>query len=84
MKVVRMNPFPKDGNSKLLAFFDVQSEEGIIIKGFKLVDGSNGKFISPPSEKGKDGKYYDSVILTKEMKEELGRIAIDDYNRQPL
>ncbi len=47
-----MNPF--NGSSKTVAFFDVETEEGINIKGFTLVEGSNGLFASAPREKGKD------------------------------
>ncbi|MBM4176977.1 MAG: hypothetical protein FJ213_12530 [Ignavibacteria bacterium] len=79
MKISRMNLFA--GDSKLVAFFDIQTEEGIIIKGFKLVNGANGLFVGAPSEKGKDDKYYDSVIIPKELKESLQTMAIEEYNK---
>ena len=78
MKVSRMNPFK--GSSKTVAFFDVETEEGINIKGFTLVEGSNGLFVGVPSEKGKDDKYYDRVYLPKELKEQLTKMAISMYN----
>ena len=34
---------------------------GVDIKGFAFVEGSKGDFISMPSEKGKDGEYYNKV-----------------------
>lgn len=80
MKIVRINPLHNSSGSKTVAFLDIQTEEGIIIKGFRLVNGSNGLFLSAPNEKGKDGKYYDSVVIPKEMKEELQKNAIDEYN----
>lgn len=81
MKIVRISPLRNSNNSKTVAFLDIQTEEGIVIKGFRLVNGSNGLFLSAPNEKGKDGKYYDSVVIPKEMKEELQTQAIDEYNR---
>jgi len=66
MKINRINRFENDSNLK--AFCDIETDDGILIKNFKLVQGKNGLFLSPPSEKGKDGKYYDSVILPKEIK----------------
>ncbi|MCH9028267.1 MAG: septation protein SpoVG family protein [Bacteroidetes bacterium] len=78
MKISRMNPF--DGSSKTVAFFDVETEEGINIKGFTLVEGTNGLFMGIPSEKGKDGKYYDRVYVPKELKEQLTEMAISMYN----
>ncbi len=79
MKIVRINPVKSD--SKTAAFLDAQTSEGIIIKGFRLVNGANGLFLSAPNEKGKDGKYYDNVILPKEMKEDLEKKAIEEFNK---
>ena len=81
MKIARMTPLPKDGNGKLAAFFDIQTNDGIIIKGFRLINGPKGKFISPPSDKGKDGKYYESVILPRDIRENLEKIAIEQYDK---
>ena len=38
-------------------FFDVVIN-GVTIYGCKVIEGKNGDFISFPSHKGKDGKYY--------------------------
>ncbi|MHB8931468.1 MAG: septation protein SpoVG family protein [Melioribacteraceae bacterium] len=81
MKIVRMNPLEKKENGKMAAFFDIQTPDEIVIKGFRLVNGANGLFISPPDQKGKDGKYYESVILPKEMKSSLEKLAIEEYNK---
>ena len=79
MKINRMNPY--DGDSKTSAFFDLETDEGIIIKGFTLVESVNGLFVSNPSEKGKDGKYYDKVVLSNELKTDLNDLAISHYNQ---
>ncbi len=79
MKVTRMNPY--DGETKTRAFFDVETQEGILIKGFTLVEGANGLFVGLPSEKGKDGKYYDKVVLPKELKNELTELALQEYEK---
>ncbi len=79
MKISRMNPLK--GESKTAAFFDIQTEEEILIKGFRIVNGPSGLFISAPDEKGKDGKFYDRVILPKELKEKLEKMALDEYAR---
>ncbi len=75
---------------KLVAFFDVRTQEGFIIKGFKLVNGINGFFVGFPSEKRKDendeDKYYDTVWLTDEvresMREQLNKMAENKYNEE--
>jgi len=81
MKILRMNPLKSEGSGKTAAFLDIQTGDGITIKGFRLVNGSNGLFLSSPDQKGKDGKYYETVTLPKEMKSELEKMAIEEYNK---
>lgn len=69
-----------DSESKTKAFFDIETQEGIVIKGFSLVEGSNGLFVSIPSYKGKDEKYYENVIMSKEQKKELNDLAVAKYS----
>jgi len=80
----------RTGNwGKLVAFFDVKTEEGFIIKGFKLFNGINGLFVGMPSEKRQDengeDKYYDTIWLTDEvrenMREQLNNMASEEYNK---
>jgi DNA-binding cell septation regulator SpoVG len=78
MNILRMNPY--EGDSKTAAFFDVETAEGITIKGFTLVEGPKGLFVSMPSEKGKDDKYYDKVSMTNEKKKSLSDMAVEKYN----
>lgn len=65
-KVVRANQVDD------LVFFDVEIN-GVTIYGCKVVEGKNGDFISFPSHKGKDGKYYNHayIKLTDEQTKEI-------------
>jgi len=68
-----------DGESKLKAFADV-SLAGVVIKGFSVVDGSNGLFVSMPRHQGKDGKWYNTVWpSTKELKQRLSEAVLTAY-----
>jgi len=78
MKISRMNPF--SGSGKTVAFFDLETEEGMNIKGFTLVEGTEGLFVGAPREKGKEDKYYDRVYLPRELKDQLTEMAIAKYN----
>ena len=77
---------------KLVAFFDVKTDEGFIIKGFKLFNGINGLFAGMPSEKRQDengeDKYFDTIWLTDEtresMREKLNTMASDHYNKMDM
>jgi len=79
MKIYRMN---KGSWGKVRAFFDIQTDDGFIIKGLRLIEGINGKFIAMPSQKGQDGEYYDSVLADKELKDELCQIALQEYGQE--
>ena len=66
---------------KVRAFFDLVTQDGFTIKGFKLIEGINGLFVSMPSQKGNDDEYYDTIwIDSKQLREELTSIVISEYN----
>ena len=79
MKIERMN---KGSWGKLRAFFDLTTQEGFTIKGFKIIEGINGLFVSMPSQKSNDGEYYDAVFANKELRDELNKFALDAYGSQ--
>ena len=82
MKIINMR---KGSWWILTACFDVATDEGFIIKGFKLVNGINGPFVGFPSQKGNDDEYYDTVWLTEEVREtvreKLNKMAVEEYNK---
>lgn len=43
-------------------YFDVVIN-GVTIYGCKVIEGKNGDFVSFPSHKGKDGKYYNHAYI---------------------
>ena len=62
------------------AMVDVAVNEEILIKGFKVVNGKNGLFVGLPSQPGKNGKWYNSVLLLKpELKQELEDCVLAAY-----
>ena len=78
MKVSRM----KVGEwGKLRAFFDLEVG-GFTIKGFKIVEGSNGLFVSMPSQKNEEGEYNDTVWADKDTRTKLNEVAISFYNNE--
>jgi DNA-binding cell septation regulator SpoVG len=78
MKIDRMN---KGSWGKVLAFFDVVTDEGFTIKGFKIVQSPDGGFfVGFPSAKDKDDEYKNTVFASKELKAELDVLAHNTYN----
>ena len=76
MKIERMN---RGSWGKIKAFFDLQTEDGFTIKGFKLVEGTNGLFVGFPSQKGNDDEYHDTVWVEKEVREQVIELAKREY-----
>jgi len=76
MKIERMN---KGDWGKILAFFDLITEDGFTIKGFKLVEGNNGRFVGFPSQKNKDDEYHDTVWADKDVKDKVTELAKREY-----
>ena len=71
--------FKLDNDSKLKAFADV-SFSGIVIKGFSVVNGEKGLFVSMPRHQGKDGKWRDTITpTTKELKQQLTEVVLEAY-----
>lgn len=71
----------ESANSNTKAFIELKLDEVLIVKGLSLVKGKNGLFVSFPSSKGKDNKYYNSVYsLDKDWKAQLEEACIKKYN----
>lgn len=76
---ITCKPYSATSNTK--AFIDLKLDDILVIKGLTLVEGKNGLFLSFPSTKGKDGKYYNSVYsLDKEWTKLLQDACINNYN----
>lgn len=56
LEVVRAKEF------KDTVFFDLKVN-GVIIYGCRFIEGKNGDFVSFPSHKGNDGKYYNYAYI---------------------
>ena len=76
MHIERIN---KGQWGKIRAFFDLRTDEGLVVKGFKIVEGTSGPFVGMPSQKGSDGQYYDTIIAEADLKEEIARLAMEAY-----
>lgn len=80
MQIIDMRRSDREGNIK--AFFKVQTEEGFVIEGFKIMNGKNGLFASMPSKKVGE-KFIETVTGSRELKAELGRLALGVYETLP-
>ncbi len=80
MRIMNLRLYDKPGNLK--AFLDVETDEGFLMKGFKIMDGRNGLFVTPPSEKATDGKYYPRVRIPAEISDKLLEQALSAFKEE--
>lgn len=66
----------KSGN--MLAFVTL-NYEGLIVKGIKIMEGAKGPWVAMPSEKGKDGKYHNTVFFGREIKERMEQEILNKF-----
>jgi len=77
-KVARLHLFKGDGATK--AMCDVAISDEFVVKGFRVVEGKNGLFVSGPREHGKDGKWYSNAFpITVQTRETLNQTVISAY-----
>ena len=76
-----------DGNqgeskAELLAFVDLTIGGHFVIRGVRLLEGENGPFVAMPSQKGKDGKWYDiGFPVTKEARQAVQDLVVSEYKK---
>ena len=78
MKISRMN---KGDWGKVKAFFDLETQDGFTIKGFKIIEGANGMFAGFPSQQNKDGEYNETIFADKTLKQKVNQLALEHYNQ---
>lgn len=78
---IKITCHPYEGSSKTKAFIDLCLDKTLVLKGMTLVEGSHGLFLSFPSSKTKDGKYYNSIYsMDKDFTGQLEDACIKKYN----
>lgn len=68
---------------KLKAFVNVTFDDQFVVRGLKVIKGSNGFFISMPSRKMPDGTFKDIAHpINKEFREFIEQIILEKYNEK--
>ena len=80
-KVSRIHKLANDGN--ILAFVDLSVNDGLLIKGFRIVKGPHGVFVTMPQEKGKNNRWYNTVFcLSKEIQTAVVNCVLSAYQEE--
>ena len=66
---------------KLKGFANITLDDCFVIRGVKVIQGSNGYFVSMPSRKREDGTYIDIAHPIKmEMRQKLEEAVLTAYH----
>ena len=78
---VRIRLIQKD-DSKLKAVASITIDECFVVHDIKVLEGTQGYFISMPSRKTPDGQYKDVAHpLNTETREELNKIVLSEFEK---
>jgi len=78
---VEARVFKNNGEGKILAGASITIENCFVVTGLKVMNGSNGLFVSMPAYKTKDGEWKDtSFPINKETRELIQNVVLAKYN----
>ena len=71
-----------NGDGKLKAFANVKFGGSLIVRGFTVMDGSNGIFVKVPGKPSKDGRWFDSISIDDFLKPEVETKILEAYDKE--
>ena len=80
VEVVDIRKIAGDGNLK--AFADVKFGGQLVIKGFSVMQGKQGVFVSMPKKAGKDGRWFDILTPNDDLKREFQDKVLEAYDKE--
>ena len=77
---VRISLFQKDS---LLAVASVRVLDAVYLTELRVIEGTNGLFVSMPNRKTVNGEYQDIYFpANKAMRDELQEVVLEAYRRE--
>ena len=68
---------------KLKAFANVTFDDAFVVRGLKVINGTNGYFVSMPSRKRPDGTYQDIAHpINNEMRAMIEKAVLGAYEEE--
>ncbi|MBI2095065.1 MAG: septation protein SpoVG family protein [Candidatus Omnitrophica bacterium] len=81
LEVVDIRKFTGSGNLKAIA--DIRFGESLVVKGFSVVKGKRGVFVSMPRKASKDGHWFDMLTPTSDaFKNRIEEKVLEAYDRE--
>ena len=68
---------------KLKAFASITFDDCFVVRGLKIINGSQGHFVSMPSRKRRDDSYQDIAHpINNEMRNEIENKVLDAFEKE--
>ena len=80
VEVVEIRKAMGDGNLKALA--DLKINGNLLIRGFSVMQGRRGVFVGMPRKTGRDGKWFDILTPSDELKIRFEEKVLEAYDRE--
>lgn len=70
-------------DDKLKAFASMTFNDAFVVRGLKIIEGTNGMFVAMPSRKKPDGTYQDIAHpINNEAREFIEARILDEYEKE--
>lgn len=70
-------------DDKLKAFASMTFNDAFVIRGLKIIEGTNGMFVAMPSRKKPDGTYQDVAHpINNETRKYIEDRILDEYQKE--
>lgn len=70
-------------DDKLKAFASMTFNDAFVIRGLKIIEGTNGMFVAMPSRKKPDGTFQDIAHpINNESREKIESRILDEYEKE--
>jgi stage V sporulation protein G len=81
IEVIDIRKSVSDGNLK--AYADVKIGGNLVIKGFAVMNGRKGVFVSMPRKAAKDGRWFDILKpLDESLRKEIEDKVLEAFDRE--
>ena len=68
--------------SKFKAMADLKFNGVLVVKGFSVVDGKNGIFVSMPKKPSKDGRWFEIITPSDSLKRDIEDLVLEAYDKE--
>ena len=82
MEITEVRIFPVH-EDKLKAYVTITLDRCFVVRGLKVINGTDGLFVAMPAKRRKDGTFKDIAHpLNTETRERMERVILAEYERE--